>query len=74
MKLPRDLSGIDVIKVLKKYYGWEIHSREGSHVTLKKINEKIILTIPLHRQLDIGTLLAILRKANIEKGDFIEKL
>ena len=74
MKLPRDLSGIDVIKILKKSYGWEIHSREGSHVTLKKENEKIILTVPLHRQLDPGTLLAILRKANIEKNEFLEKL
>ena len=74
MKLPRDASGIDVVKVLKKYYGWEIHSREGSHVTLKKVNEKIILTVPLHSQLDPGTLLAILRKANVEKDDFIEKL
>jgi len=74
MKVPRDLSGVDAIKVLKKHYGWEIHSREGSHVTLKKINEKIILTVPLHNQLDVGTFLAILRKANIEKDDFIEKL
>ena len=74
VKLPRNLSGIEFIKVLKKYYNWEIHSREGSHVTLKKINEKIILTVPLHRQLDVGTLLAILRKANIEKDEFIEKL
>ena len=74
MKLPRDLSGVDVVKVLKKHYGWEIHSREGSHVTLKKENEKIILTVPLHKQLDPGTLLAILRKANVEKEDFIAKL
>ena len=74
MKLPRDLSGIDVIKILKKNYGWDIHSREGSHVTLKKENEKVILTVPLHRQLDPGTLLAILRKANIEKNEFLEKL
>ena len=74
MKLPRNLPGIEVIKVLKKHFNWEIHSREGSHVTLKKENEKIILTVPLHKQLDPGTLLAILRKANIEKEDFLEKL
>ena len=74
MKLPRNLSGIEVIKVLKKYYNWEIHSREGSHVTLKKENERIIITVPLHKQLDPGTLLAVLRKANIEKEDFLSKL
>ena len=74
MKLPRNLSGLEVIKVFKKYYGWEIHSREGSHVTLKKESEKVILTVPLHDQLDPRTFLAILRKANIEKNDFLEKL
>jgi len=74
MKLPRNLSGIDVIKVLRRHYGWEIHRREGSHVTLKKENERIILTVPLHNQLDPGTLLAILRKAGIEKEDFLAKL
>lgn len=74
MKLPRDLSGIDLVKVLKKHYGWEVHGREGSHVTLKKENEHVILTVPMHSQLDPGTLLAILRKANIEKDDFLNKL
>lgn len=74
MKLPRDLSGAELIKVLTKHYDWQVHRREGSHVTLKKGNEKELLTVPFHRQLDAGTLLAILRKAKIEKEDFIGKL
>ncbi|MBI2654468.1 type II toxin-antitoxin system HicA family toxin [Candidatus Woesearchaeota archaeon] len=74
MKIPRNISGIEVIKVLVKYYGWEVYRRQGSHVTLKKRSEVEILTVPLHFQLDIGTFLAILRKANIEKEDFLKKL
>lgn len=74
MKLPRNLSGIDVIKVLKKSFGWEVHGRAGSHVTLKKLNERVILTVPLHDHLDPGTFLAILRKANIEKEEFIKQM
>ena len=74
MKIPRTLSGMKVIKVLVKYYGWEVYRRQGSHVTLKKKSEAEILTVPLHSQLDIGTFLAILRKANIEKEDFLKKL
>lgn len=73
MKLPRNLSGTDLVKVLKKRYGWEVHGREGSHVTLKKENEHLILTVPLHTQLDPGTLLAILRKANTLYDDIFPK-
>jgi len=71
MKIP---SGIEVIKTLTKHYGWVVHSRAGSHVTLKKENEMSILTVPVHSQLKIGTFLAILRKARIEREEFIKRL
>ncbi len=71
MKTP---SGIDVIKILTKHYGWVIHRREGSHITLKKENEMSILTVPFHSQLKIGTFLAILRKADIDKEEFMKRL
>lgn len=74
MKTPRDLSGVEVIKVLTKHYGWEVTTREGSHITLKKKDSASILTIPNHAHLKIGTLLAILRKGEIDKEDFIEKV
>ena len=74
MKIPRNISGIEFIKVLVKYYNWEVYRRQGSHVTLKKKSESEILTVPTHSHLDVGTLLAILRKANIEKEDFLNKL
>ena len=74
MKIPRNISGMEVIKVLVKHYEWEVYRRQGSHVTLKKRSESEILTVPVHSQLDIGTFLAILRKANIEKEDFLNKL
>ena len=74
MKIPRNLSGVELVKVLVKHYEWEVYRRQGSHVTLKKKSETRILTVPLHAQLDIGTFLAILRKANIEKEDFLKKL
>lgn len=74
MKLPRNLSGVDVIKILVKSYGWQSHRQEGSHVTLKKEESIEILTVPLHDKLKPGTFLAILRKAKIERDDFLEKL
>ncbi len=74
MKIPRNLSGVEVVKVLVKFYGWKVYRRQRSHVTLKKKSEAEILTVPLHSRLDIGTFLAILRKAKIEKEDFLNKL
>ena len=74
MKIPRNISGMEIIKVLVKHYNWEVYRRQGSHVTLKKKSESEILTVPVHSQLDVGTFLAILRKANIEKEDFLNKL
>jgi len=71
MKIP---SGIQVIKCLTKHYGWAVHRREGSHITLKKEGEINIITVPMHDQLKHGTFIAILRKAKIEKIDFLKKL
>ena len=71
MRIP---SGIKVIKILTKHYGWVFHRRESTHVTLKKESEANILTVPTHSQLKIGTFLAILRKAKIEKEVFLKKL
>jgi len=74
MKLPRNLPGTKVIKILIKHYNWEIYRREGSHVTLKKKNEMNIVTVPLHGSLLPGTFLSIIRKANIDREDFLKKL
>jgi len=74
MKLPRNISGKDMLAVLVKHYGWEVHRREGSHVTLKKEGIREIITIPLHDELKPGTLSSILRKSGIEREDFLSKL
>ena len=63
-KLKR-LSGKDVISILD-HFGFTIQSQKGSHVKLRRIGiagEKQTLTIPLHEELDIGTLRAIVRQA-----------
>ena len=42
-----------------------VHSQKGSHVKLRRISagEAQILTIPRHREIDGGTLRAIVRQA-----------
>ncbi|MGQ9469480.1 MAG: type II toxin-antitoxin system HicA family toxin [Nitrososphaerales archaeon] len=43
-------------------------ARGGSHVVLKSGNRRV--TVPLHNELDRGTLLAILEEAGISKEEF----
>ena len=61
----RHLSGQEVVSILREF-GFRVHSQKGSHVKLKREvnNAKQILTIPLHNELDTGTLKAILRQAS----------
>ncbi len=66
-KLPI-VSGRDLIKILTKHFGFRVLRQKGSHVTLT--NDVSFITVPLHPELDRGTLRAILNDARIERGDF----
>jgi len=68
-KLPR-ISGVEVIKILTKFFGFRTLRQRGSHVTLT--NDSVFLTVPLHPELDRGTLLSILRDAHISRDEFFE--
>ena len=60
MKIPRDLSGQDLIKYLKSY-GYAVSRQTGSHIRLTtEQNGQHHITIPNHDPLKIGTLSAIL--------------
>ena len=59
------LSGKELIKIFSKF-GFEIVSQKGSHAKLRRIlkdGTKQTLTIPIHDELDKGTLKAIFRQA-----------
>ena len=73
-KLPR-LSGKDVLKVLSKA-GFVAVRQKGSHVILKKqIPEGTRTTVvPLHKEVDRGTLLEIIRQAGLKKEEFLKLL
>jgi len=63
-KLKR-LSGSEVVDIMCAF-GFETHSQKGSHIKLRRIGikgERQTLTIPLHAELDVGTLRAIIRQA-----------
>lgn len=68
MRLPRDLSGAELIKRLKRL-GYEISRQSGSHVRLTTHERgEHHVTIPNHDPLRIGTLAAILDAVAAHQG------
>ena len=61
MKLPRDLSGHDLAKSLRRF-GYQIVRQTGSHLQLKTTfrGSDHQVTVPAHKTLKVGTLNAIL--------------
>ena len=61
----RRLSGNEVIDIFN-LFGFRIHIQKGSHVKLRRVVEgrKQTLTIPVHDEIDSGTLRAIVRQAS----------
>ena len=78
MKLPREISGKELAKLLKKY-GYEITRQTGSHIRLTTTEkDEHHITIPDHKYLKIGTLSRILSNIaihfKVDKGDLIKEL
>lgn len=60
MKLPRDLTGKELIKALEQM-GYYVTRQTGSHVRMSyETIDQHHVTVPLHNPLRIGTLAAIL--------------
>ena len=74
-KLPK-LSGEEVIKILVKKFDFKVSREKGSHVTLVKheAGKKIVTVVPLRSELKPGTLLGILKLAEISRDDFLKAL
>jgi len=60
-KIPRDISGNELSKILKKY-GYDVVRQTGSHIRLISVykEQEHRITIPHHHPIKIGTLNNIL--------------
>ena len=63
-KLKR-LSGDEVVKIFRQF-NFDVYSQKGSHIKLKRISnsQNQTLVIPNHKEIDTGTLRAIIRQAS----------
>ncbi len=71
-KLPV-VSGRELVQALQKV-GFELDRRKGSHMILFRTDPPMTVTVPDHRELDRGTLRAILRQAAINPENLAELL
>ncbi len=73
-RLPR-VSGQEAIRALERL-GFVQVRQKGSHVALRKQTPEGVVgcTVPLSRQLAIGTLSGILRQAQVTPEEFLENL
>ena len=71
MKLPRDVSGAEAVKALRRL-GFTVTNQEGSHIRLT--NGAVRVTIPNHNPILPKTLQSILRQAGVSREDFHDAL
>jgi len=65
-------SGVFVISILVKSFGFDVISQRGSHVKLRGKNRVTI--VPLHKELAPGTLKSVLALAGIDKSQFLKAI
>ncbi len=64
------LSALEIIKILT-ILGFQPIRQTGSHIHLLNPETRRLVTVPNHPEIARGTLLSILKQANIEKEEFL---
>ena len=68
-KLPR-VSGRECVKALAEV-GFTLKRRQGSHMILRRDKPFSQVVVPDHKELDRGTLRAIIRHAGLSATEFV---
>ena len=71
-QLPR-VSGRECVKALGKL-GFYFKRQQGSHIILRKDEPFAQIVVPDHKELDRGTLRAIIRQADVSVDEFVNAL
>jgi predicted RNA binding protein YcfA (HicA-like mRNA interferase family) len=67
------ISGGEAICAFERL-GWNVHRRESSHVSMHKVGNPLLLTIPEHKELGRGILRGLIRTAGISVDEFVDAL
>jgi len=71
VKIPRDLSGRDVVKALRRL-GFDFSRQTGSHAILRKGPRTVV--VPQHKPIKPGTLKGVIEQAGITLEELRENL
>ncbi|NMF64914.1 hypothetical protein DP113_21375 [Brasilonema octagenarum UFV-E1] len=71
-KLPV-ISGAECVRALEQI-GFVVNRQRGSHIILVREEPKATVTVPDHKELDRGTLRAIIRQVGLTVDEFVELL
>ena len=71
MKLPTDLSGQELVKVLLRV-GFAINRQKGSHIVFRRGDPCARVVVPDHKRLRPGTLRQILNEAGVAVEQLLE--
>lgn len=71
MKLPRDVSGTEAVRALRRI-GFVQIRQTGSHSILRKETRTVV--VPQHKVLKPGTLRGLIEQAGLSVDQFIQEL
>ena len=71
MKLPADLSGQELVKVLLRV-GFVVNRQKGSHIVLRRAEPYARVVVPDHKRVRPGTLRQILNEAGVTLERLLE--
>jgi predicted RNA binding protein YcfA (HicA-like mRNA interferase family) len=66
--LPR-ISGAEAVRAFSAA-GWTVVRQKGSHVVMVKEGQRDLLVVPMHSELDRGTLRALIRISGLSVEEF----
>jgi len=73
--LPRlpAISAKAAIKALDQF-GFKVYRQTGSHIHLWNEERNLVVTVPNHPELAMGTLISIMKQAKLDRKEFIAAL
>jgi len=71
VKLPTDISGPELVKVLQRV-GFVVNRQRGSHIVLRRGDPYARVVVPDHKQIRPGTLRQILTEAGLTVEQLLE--
>jgi predicted RNA binding protein YcfA (HicA-like mRNA interferase family) len=68
-----NVSGREAAQVFQRA-GWSALGQVGSHLVMVKPGLRVNLSIPMHKELSVGTLRALIRNAGMTVDEFVDLL